>query len=357
MADQRGRMSTKQRSQDDALLGILLGTAVGDALGLPAEGLSRARIRALGWHPWRHRLVFGRGMISDDTQHTVFVAQAWLESEGEAEIFKRVLLCKLRYWILGGPAGVGFATMKALLKSWVGFPAARCGVFSAGNGPAMRSAILGALVEEDQLAEWIAGNTVITHTDPKAFFGALAVARCVQCRDSPNDIPQKLSALGPEDAVWQDLVALMQKGRENQWDVDTFASAMGCDQQVSGYVYQTVPIAIYAWLHHWGDFEAAITQVLNCGGDTDSVAAITGALAGSVTGVQGIPGPWLNGLCDWPIGTSYLKSLASHLANETSGRHTHFWPGTLLRNIVFTSIVLTHVLLRVTVYPWLRKKT
>ncbi|MFT7514727.1 MAG: ADP-ribosyl-[dinitrogen reductase] hydrolase, partial [Candidatus Omnitrophota bacterium] len=50
-------MSKARRSQEEVLMGILLGTAVGDSLGLPAEGLSRARIRALGWHPWRHRLV------------------------------------------------------------------------------------------------------------------------------------------------------------------------------------------------------------------------------------------------------------------------------------------------------------
>jgi hypothetical protein len=61
------------------LTGILLGTAVGDALGLPAEGLSPRRRRRLMPGPWRHRLVFGRGMMSDDTEHTLFVAQSLLE--------------------------------------------------------------------------------------------------------------------------------------------------------------------------------------------------------------------------------------------------------------------------------------
>lgn len=49
--------------------GLLLGTAVGDALGLPAEGLSPEKIKRRWRGQWRMRLIFGRGMISDDTEH------------------------------------------------------------------------------------------------------------------------------------------------------------------------------------------------------------------------------------------------------------------------------------------------
>lgn len=52
------------------LRGLLVGTAVGDALGLPAEELSRRRTKVGTVVEWRHRLIFGRGMISDDTEHT-----------------------------------------------------------------------------------------------------------------------------------------------------------------------------------------------------------------------------------------------------------------------------------------------
>ena len=62
----------------DVLAGVLLGTAVGDALGLPAENLSSRRIRRWWKGEWRMRFVFGRGMVSDDTEHTLMVAQALL---------------------------------------------------------------------------------------------------------------------------------------------------------------------------------------------------------------------------------------------------------------------------------------
>jgi len=59
------------------LQGAILGTAVGDAIGLPREGLSPRRAsRLFGDPPLGHRLLLGRGMVSDDTEHTCMTAQA-----------------------------------------------------------------------------------------------------------------------------------------------------------------------------------------------------------------------------------------------------------------------------------------
>jgi len=99
----------------DRFDGVLLGTAVGDALGLPAEGISRVRIQRM-WHgQWRFRFLFGRGMVSDDTEHTLFVAQALLTHPDDVDAFQRCLAWKLRLWLLGLPAGIGLATLKAIL--------------------------------------------------------------------------------------------------------------------------------------------------------------------------------------------------------------------------------------------------
>ena len=158
--------------------GALLGTAVGDALGLPAEGLSRSRIE-VRWHGhWGQRFIFGRGMCSDDTEHTFFVAQALLSYPDDPVKFQRCLAWKLRLWLLGVPAGVGFATLRAILKLWMGFPPSRSGVYSAGNGPAMRSALLGAYFfdEPAKRRQFVSAATRLTHTDPKAETAALAVA-------------------------------------------------------------------------------------------------------------------------------------------------------------------------------------
>lgn len=69
----------------ERLIGCLIGTAVGDSLLLPAEGLSRKAIaRRFTGRP-RHRLIFGRGMISDDTEHAFLTAQALLVADGDPQ--------------------------------------------------------------------------------------------------------------------------------------------------------------------------------------------------------------------------------------------------------------------------------
>src|ERR1051325_7728019 len=89
---------------------VLLGTAVGDALGLPAEGLTRGRAKRLFPGRWRHRFAGHAGMVSDDTEHTLFVAQSLLAHPDSAARFARRMAWCLRLWLLSPPAGIGLAT-------------------------------------------------------------------------------------------------------------------------------------------------------------------------------------------------------------------------------------------------------
>ena len=61
------------------------------------------------------------------------------------------------------------ATARACLKLWLGFSPERSGVYSAGNGPAMRSALIGAYFCEDQdmIERFVTASTRLTHTDPR----------------------------------------------------------------------------------------------------------------------------------------------------------------------------------------------
>src|SRR5450432_1683574 len=136
--------------QATLLTGVILGTAIGDALGLPREGLSRRRARKLfGDPPLRHAFIGGRGMTSNDTEHACMTAQALLASHGDPRSFARSLSWRLRGWILALPAGVGLATARAAIKLWLGFGPDRSGVWSAGNGPAMRAAIIGVYARKN----------------------------------------------------------------------------------------------------------------------------------------------------------------------------------------------------------------
>jgi len=192
-------------SMENAFAGVLLGTAVGDALGLPAENLSPERIRkTLAWR-WRMRFLFGRGMISDDTEHTLMVAQALLAHPDDAAAFQRALGRKLRWWFAGLPGGVGLATAKACLRLWIGFPAHRCAVVSAGGGPAMRSAILGAFfaAAPERRREFVLASARLTHRGWQAETAALAVAEAVAFAVRERKEP----AAGPLLSAWRGLLS------------------------------------------------------------------------------------------------------------------------------------------------------
>jgi ADP-ribosyl-[dinitrogen reductase] hydrolase len=347
-------------STADRWSGVLLGTAVGDALGLPAEGLSRRRARRLLARPWRHRLLGPFGLVSDDTEHTLLVAQALIRHPDDLERFRRRLARGLRWWLLALPAGVGLATGRSILKLWLGIPPDRAGVWSAGNGAAMRAAPMGVLFQTDpqRRMAYVRASSRITHRDPRAETGAQAVAAvCAWCLHrggaaplSPDALADLLRTCG-DDSEWRERVTGLCAALAAGQSVAEYAAALGLERGVGGYVYHTVPVALFAWHRHYGDFAATLTAVLDCGGDTDTVGAIAGALAGAVVGEAGIPRPWLEGLRDWPRSVPLLRRVAERLAQVAAdGRPRpplrYCLAAVPVRNLLFLALVLGHGLRR-----------
>lgn len=274
----------------DAVLGCLLGTAVGDAMGLPYEGLPRRRIPVgiLG-HGW----FLGRGMTSDDTEHTWIVVEALFAARGDVAVFERELGRGLRRWFLTMPPALGWATLRACLKLVLGFGPGTSGVFSAGNGPVMRSSVIGVWFRDDlhAIQTFVRSCARVTHTDPKAEYGALAVALAAAGR------LDEFGALCP-DGEFVERVRLAGEG--------VFDPGRG----VSGYIYDTVPAALAVCSRHEDDYRAAVLEAISFGGDTDTVAAIVGGIVGARVGEAGIPGEWVDGVCDWPRSVGAMRRLA-----------------------------------------------
>jgi ADP-ribosyl-[dinitrogen reductase] hydrolase len=137
----------------NGLTSCLLGGALGDSIGLPAEGLSARRIARLWPGPLRHRFIADRGMVSDDTEHAVMTALSLTKHGADPDRFARDLARRLRWWFAGIPAGIGLATARSILKLWCGVRPSRSGVWSAGNGPMMRAAVVGVHFRHDVSAE------------------------------------------------------------------------------------------------------------------------------------------------------------------------------------------------------------
>lgn len=339
-------MSGKQ----PAIEGCLLGTAAGDALGLAGEGLSRRRLARLFPDLSRPHFLGRRGMVSDDTEHACFVAQALIQSAGEPEVFTRALAWRLRFWLLGGPAGIGWATLRAIVKLWFGVPPDKSGVWSAGNGPEMRSALLGVCygADEARLRELVRASSRLTHTDPRAEAGALAVA--VAAHHASRGLPdtylssmERLLEPGDLRMLLQNAVASVEAGDTT----DAFAASIGAGQRVTGYVNQTVPVAVHAWLSFPSDYKSAVLAVIRCGGDTDTTAAITGAIVGAAVGTSGIPVEWLLALAEWPRTVNWMQRLAGQVAEVQATEMPQTPLGLpivplLARNLLFTGVVLAH---------------
>lgn len=267
-----------------------------------------------------HRFLFGRGMCSDDTEHTVLVAQSLIASEGDPARFARELSVKLKFWLLGLPAGIGWATLRAILKLWCFVPPSKSGVMSAGNGSAMRAAILGVRWghDPDKLRALVHANTVITHRDPRAEAGALAVAQ----------------------AAWHASV-----GREDDFVIPPeFANPPA--ENVKGFVVDTVAFALAAWKRHPRDYRAAVLDAVRAGGDTDTVAAIVGGIVGAAVGKEGIPPEWLAGMAEWPRTLSWMEALGARLASADRRPLPVFVPFVFVRNLLFMLVVILKALRR-----------
>lgn len=355
----------------DAVVGCLLGQAVGDMMGLPAENLGPRRVAKLFPTFDRPRFLFGRGMGSDDTEHACMTAQALLRSGGDRHRFRRSLAWRLRWWFLACPPGIGLATLKACVRLWLGWPSDRSGVRSAGNGPAMRAAILfmaaGCPDEPDGTdnfyplgyVPWIRDSTRLTHADPQADLGVFTIRVAAGIAAMREKHPLDNSYWWFWDGgleTWRETdihrhLSAIRPAYEANKSVADFAADLKLARGVTGYIAHTVPVAVYAFLRHPDDYRTAIESVIRLGGDTDTVAAITGALVGARVGKAGIPTEWLDRWADWPRSVAWIERLALKLA-EGKWREAPqpavplAWWAIPFRNLFFFLVVLAHILRR-----------
>lgn len=291
-------------------------------------------------------------MVSDDTEQSALLLDALIVAGGRPEAMARAFGWRLRWWLLGLPAGTGMATARAIARLWAGVPATRAGVRSAGNGAAMRAPVLGAVaVDVDELVALVTASTAVTHTDPRALHGALvvAVAAWVGGRDgcaNAEAFARELACLEPlRGSTLLAQVSLAIASATRGEATEAFAGACGLADGVTGFVEHTVPVAVHAWLAHPASFTGAVQAVIRCGGDADTTAAIVGGMTGATLGEGGIDQWLLDGLMDWPLSVANLRRLARAVSTGTPAPAIHL-PLRLPRNLLFLVIVLLHGLRR-----------
>jgi poly(ADP-ribose) glycohydrolase ARH3 len=310
----------------DRFEGCLLGLAVGDALGGKFEAQSADAIRARFLTAER-LMAYPQEEIwyTDDTQMAIGVAEALAES---AEVVEEVL-CRafVTNYVPSRGYGRGARAVLDAMEDGRDYRQVAEEYFpggSFGNGAAMRVAPIGLVFRDDRQRLWEQArlSALPTHCHPLGIEGAqllaLAVALCSQAERFDRDrfFTELLAAC--ESAEYR--AKLEEAAR-----VQTPNDLTGLGNRIEAL--HSVPTAIASFAVAPESFESAISNVIFLGGDTDTLAAMTGALSGAYLGLGCLPGRLVGLLESSPKGREYLRQLAGQLlavyhrgAKDRSGR-------------------------------------
>ncbi len=352
-----------------------MGVAIGDALGLPREGLTRrSALKMFGRPKLAYRLLPSIGIYSDDTQVMLMAAQAILRSQSEWRPFSRSFLRRLAWYPFSLPVGVGKATMLAALKSWLRVTGLPTGCNSAVNGPATRAMLLTLALHgtDHRTAKWVEDSTRLTHTNPLALDGCNVLSRVVQIAGTTKSKPiDRLNALQQAIAVSKEaeirdklteLIPFLTQSRSPS----AVAKHFGWDRGISGFIVPTTVMATYCFLRYPVNFERAVLSAIRLGGDTDSVAAIVSGLVGAHIGYNKLPADLVSRIRVAPHETEWITEMAERLSHWPHGvDDLHFAPALpsnllmqLFRNLLLLMLVLIHLVLRApyVLFSWLKPR-
>lgn len=318
------------REQQGRARGCLLGAACGDGLGAPFEGSATVDAEQLStWLRTPIPLTY-----TDDTAMMIVLAEHLagavaiggdLDQDALAEAF-------LRAWQAEPRRGYGAGTVRLFEQMMGGtsWREARLSLFagqgSFGNGAAMRVAPVGLLPYPLTAIAALARRTAdVTHAHPLGREGAVAQACAVALaltgdRKEALDRAAFLDQLGhqvDEAAYHEQLVRLAQLTPHTP--AEQIATEIG--NGVSAL--EAVPAALAAFLLHPDDPWDAVDYAISIGGDTDTIATMTGALVGARRGETALPATWLSRL----PGVKRLSNLADTLTGAppqgTAGAADH----------------------------------
>ena len=312
----------------EAFRSVMLGAAVADALGVPAEFKSRERLAS---HPVTDMTGYGthnmpKGTWSDDTSMALAtldsLAKGWIDYNEIMDNF--VEWCfRGKYTATGETFDIGGTCLDAICAykdgkaetPFVGLTDS----YSNGNGSLMRIHPFVLFLKNkdiplDRKMKIIHDASSLTHAHERARVGCGIYATVLWALlDEPS-----------KDALRD---ALIFAGRYYLGS-DELSSYMrlfeGIEQlpeekiKSSGYVVDTLEAAIWCVLTT-NDYKTCVLKAVNLGEDTDTVAAVAGSLAGALYGVEGIPGEWLDAL----IRRDYIEDMCERAAKTLSGESSY----------------------------------
>ncbi|TJZ51025.1 ADP-ribosylglycohydrolase family protein [Streptomyces piniterrae] len=323
----------------DRARGAMLGLAVGDALGAPAENMKPSQIR----RRWGRIEGFVEDVPAgtDDTEYAIF-SGLLLAAHGSALTVADVEAA-WHQWIADrdeGPfRGAGFSERGTLenLRRGLAAPISAQHRHAWSDGLAMRAAPFGVFAagRPAEAARLVAIDGTVSH-DGEGIYGGRAVAAGVAT--AMVALPPGPSTSGPGGTPNLDAViaAALSVVPEDSWTARSLRRAVGAAQRcrhdpgitrlgteravrsavvIGGYPWtdlapEAVGLAFGAFTAARGDFTASVLTAVNMGRDADTTAAVAGALAGALNGAAAIPESWTAAI--GPALGSCLPSMAGY---------------------------------------------
>jgi poly(ADP-ribose) glycohydrolase ARH3 len=306
-------MGARALHREDGIAGALLGTFVGDALGMPYEGLPGSEV------PARLEMVEarrGRGTYTDDTEMMIVLAESLLEhgSVNEDRLARAFLeRCD-------PSRGYGAGTLEVLASWRQGVPVDEAaqrlfgGEGSLGNGAAMRIAPIAVVFADspDELRAQAERSARLTHAHPLAVDAAIVQAAAVAAALRGEDILDSA-----RDTAGHSVMRRQLERAAALVGSDLDPAEVGELLGNSALGHESVPTAIFAAVSQ-GRFEQAVSFAVRCGGDTDTLGAMAGALAGALYGRASMPARWLDALENGHRGRRYVERLGGALAGSAT---------------------------------------
>lgn len=287
----------------DKIYGTIFGQAIGDALGLGTEFLSKTEVREKypdGLKEYSqiirdyHRAKFQPGSWSDDTDMMLCIANAIIEDKG---INLHTIARNFKQWVYAPETrGVGQTTLKVLsIAEYVEKPHQVAELIwrmtrtkNAANGSVMRTAIIG--LKKENVAQTAEDVCKLTHFDPCCVGSCVIVSEIINhliWHDEQLSYSQIITIGNKYDKSIAEYIDKAYYNGIESLELDEPSSI--------GYTLKALGSALWC-LFHANDFEEGLLRVVNEGGDADTNAAVACAMLGAKFGYTSIPQKYTDGL-------------------------------------------------------------
>ncbi|MBU1431925.1 O-acetyl-ADP-ribose deacetylase [Myxococcota bacterium] len=288
--------------------GVVLGAAIGDALGHPTEFFSLDQIRqrfgpqgVTGYALYWEDVETGRtyAPYTDDTQMAEAVARGLLEARAAGDHLDgamRRIAARFIDWAeapQGGHRAPGRACISGCRALARGVDWREAGGADAGGcGSVMRAYPFGLFFDPQEAARWAVAHSALTHRDPIALAACAAMA--VGVAHALQDAPWASVFEAMIDAAEGESPPTAQMMRQALRDARAGVGPEITLDRLRGWAaHEAIAATIYIVARHEADLPGALLEAANTSGDSDSLATLAGALLGARWGAAALPAAWV----------------------------------------------------------------